>query len=74
VRCGPCLRVFGEHNIVDTPDLAVVGFKLRLADQPDPTMSAGSSGGPVLSVTRGEREVIVILTDPALIDRISPDL
>jgi hypothetical protein len=57
----------------DTPDLAVVGFKLRLAGQPDPTTSEGSSGGPVSSVTRGERKVIVILTDPALIDRISPD-
>ena len=47
--------------------------QLRLAGQPDPTMSAGSSGAPVPSVTRGERKIIVILTDPALIDGISPD-
>jgi hypothetical protein len=30
-------------------------------------------GGPVFPVTRGERKVIVIPTNPTLIDRISPD-
>jgi len=30
-----------------------------------------SSGGPVSPVTHGERKVIVVLTNPALIDRIS---
>ena len=34
---------------------------------------AGSSRGPVSLVTRRERKVIVILTNPALIDRISAD-
>ena len=57
----------------DTPDLAVPGLELRLTVQPDPTTRVGSSGGPISSVTRGERKVIVILTNPALIDRISPD-
>ena len=33
----------------------------------------GSSLGPVSPVARGKREVIVILTNRALIDRISPD-
>jgi hypothetical protein len=56
----------------DTSNLAVVGFKLRLTGQPHRT-TAGSAGGPVSSVTRGKRKVIVILTDPALVDRISSD-
>jgi hypothetical protein len=62
-------QIFGA----DTPDLALAGFKLRLIVQPDPTTSAGSSGRPVSPVTHGEREVIVIFTNPALIDRISSD-
>jgi hypothetical protein len=33
----------------------------------------GLSGGPVSPVARSERKIIVILTNPALIDRISPD-
>jgi hypothetical protein len=67
--------VFGQHRVAgaDTPDLGVAGFKLRLIVQPEPTTSAGSSGGPVSPVTDGERKVIVVFTNPALIDRISPD-
>ena len=57
----------------DTPDLAVAGLELRLTVQPDPTTRVGSTGGPISPATRGERKVIVILTNPALIDRISPN-
>jgi hypothetical protein len=56
-----------------TRRIAVAPFQTCLVVQPDPTTSAESSGGRVFPVTRCERQVIVIPTNPALIDRISPD-
>ena len=64
----------GHMSFGDTPEIAT-----ELADLVAAGGSArsdrdrGSLGGPVSPVTHGERKVIIILTNPALIDWISPD-
>ena len=62
------------YVVCDTPEIAPeFGRSGRGRGSARSDRDRGSLGGPVPPVTHSERKVIIILTNPALIDWISPD-